>query len=77
MAYGFVFGRTGEPSLSRLYRVGFVLLIVGAIFNAISKPKFTVVLDTVSGEIRAFTSSDRDYISEIVNALKKAIAYRR
>ena len=63
--------------LARLYRFGFILFIVGALFNAISRPKFTIVLDTITGEVRALTNSDRDYISEILDALKKAIAYRR
>jgi len=35
------------------------------------------VLDSVSGDLRAFTGSDRDYVSEIVDALNKAIAYNR
>jgi hypothetical protein len=35
-----------------------------------------VVLETVSGEVRAFTSIDRNYIAEVVNALKKALATR-
>jgi Family of unknown function (DUF6232) len=63
--------------LARLYRFGLVLFIVGALLNVISRPKFTIVLDSASGEVRAFTNGDRDYISEIVDALKKAIAYRR
>jgi hypothetical protein len=63
--------------LVRLYRFGLVLLIIGALLNTISRPKFTIVLDSVSGEVRAFTSSDRDYIYEIVEALKQALAYRQ
>jgi hypothetical protein len=63
--------------LARLYRFGLILFILGAFLNMISRPKFTIVLDSVSGEVRAFTSSDRNYISEIVDALKKAIAYRQ
>jgi hypothetical protein len=35
------------------------------------------VLESVSGEVRAFMSSERDYLAEIVSALKKAIAYRQ
>ena len=62
--------------LARLYRFGLILFIVGAVLNAIFRPKFTIVLDSASGEVRAFTNGDRDYISEIVDALKKAIAYR-
>jgi hypothetical protein len=63
--------------LARLYRFGLILLIIGALLNTISRPKFTIVLDSVSGEVRAFTSSDRDYIYEIVEALKQALAYRQ
>ena len=33
------------------------------------QPKFTIVLDSGSGDVTAFTSIDRDYISEIVDAL--------
>jgi hypothetical protein len=62
---------------ARLYRFGLILLIVGALLNLVSRPKYTIVLDSVSGDVRAFTSSDRDYISEIMDALKKALAYRR
>jgi hypothetical protein len=63
--------------LARLYRFGLVLLIIGAALNAIFRPKFTIVLDSMPGEVRAFTSSDRDYIAQIVDALKQAIAYRQ
>lgn len=62
--------------LTRVYRLGLILFILGAIVSTIFRPKFTVVLETVSGEVRAFTSSDRNYIAEIVNALKKALASR-
>jgi hypothetical protein len=62
--------------LSRVYSLGLILLTLGALLNAVSRPKFTVVLDSLSGEVRAFTSSDRNYIFEIVDALHKAIAYR-
>jgi hypothetical protein len=63
--------------LSRVYGLGLILFTLGALLNAVSRPKFTVVLDSASGEIPAFTSSDRDYISEIVDAVKKAIVYRQ
>lgn len=63
--------------LARLYRIGFMLLIAGAILRMIFIPKFSVVLDSVSGDLRAFKGGDRDYISEIVDALNKAIAYNR
>ena len=58
--------------LKEVFRLGLILFILGAIISTIFRPKFTVVLETVSGEVRAFTSSDRNYIAEIVNALKKA-----
>ena len=63
--------------VARLFRLGIILFILGTLFNLIFRPRFTIVLDSASGEIRAFTSSDRDYISEIVDALKQALALRQ
>ncbi len=45
--------------LTEVFRLGLILFILGAIISTIFRPKFTVVLETVSGEVRAFTSSDR------------------
>jgi hypothetical protein len=61
--------------LARLYRLGLVLFIVGALLSLFFKPKSTVVLDSASGEVRAVTSRDPDYIAAIVDAVKKAIMY--
>lgn len=63
--------------LARLYRFGFMLLIAGAVLRMIFIPKFSVVLDSASGDLRAFTGGNRDYVSEIVDALNKAIAYNQ
>lgn len=63
--------------VERLFAVGLILLAIGVLFKATSRPKLTVVLDGTSGEVRAFTSRDGDYISEIVDAIKKALAYRQ
>ena len=62
--------------LARLYRFGFLLLIVGALARLFFKPKFTVVLDSLSGEVRAFSRADQGYILEILDALQKALLYR-
>ncbi len=62
--------------LARLYRLGFLLLIAGALVRLFFKPKFTVVLDSLSGEVRAFSRPDQGYILEILDALQKALLYR-
>ena len=63
--------------LARLYRLGFLLLIAGALVRLFFKPKFTVVLSNLSGEVRAFTRPDQGYILEILDALQKALLFRQ
>ena len=62
---------------ARLYRLGLLLFMAGALLSVFVRPKYAVVLDGASGEVQALTSRDRDYITEIVDALKKAILYRQ
>jgi hypothetical protein len=62
---------------ARLYRMGLLLFMAGAVVTFFARPKFAVVLDTLSGEVQAFTSRDRDYIVQIVDAVKKAVMYVR
>jgi hypothetical protein len=62
---------------ARLYRVGLLLFMAGALLSVFARPKFAVVVDGESGEVQALTSRDQDYITAIVDALKKAILYRR
>jgi hypothetical protein len=63
--------------VARLYRFGFVLLIVGTLLKMFFRPKFALVFDSPSGQVRAYTSPDRDYIHQILDALKQAILFRQ
>ncbi len=54
-----------------------VLLIGGAIaLWFLQKPEFSVLLSSASGEAKALTSKDGDFISKVVAALNDAIVHR-
>lgn len=57
--------------------VGVVLLLIGVPWILLVKATFAVALTSASGEARAITSKDSQLISGIVDALNKAIVYRR
>ena len=61
---------------ARLYRFGFLLLLLATIIKLLFRPKYAVMLDTVSGAVSAFASGDRDYIVQVVEAVKQALVYR-
>lgn len=70
-------------ALAGLSNSSFGAVITGAIIGAIGilwlnalKPKYYVALSTASGETRALTSEDKDYIETIVTALNSAIVHR-
>ena len=54
-----------------------ILLIIGAIaWFILNKPTFVVVLSSASGEQKALSSKDEEFISRVVNALNEAIVAR-
>ncbi len=57
--------------------VGVLLLLIGAAWIVLVKATFAVALTSASGEARAITNKDSQFISGIVNALNQAIVYRR
>ena len=51
-----------------------VLLSAGGIWAACrQKPTYAVVLRTAGGEVTAYESKDRDYISQVIEALNQSI----
>ena len=56
--------------------VGGVMIVVGIVVLILAKNKYSVALNTSSGENQALTSTDKNYIEEIVSALNDAIVSR-
>jgi hypothetical protein len=56
---------------------GVLLMLIGGPWLFLLKPTFAVALHSASGEARAVTSRDAQFISRIVEALNQAIVYRR
>jgi hypothetical protein len=56
---------------------GLFLLAIGILWLVCQKTKYAVALNSASGEVRAITSENSEYISGIVKALNDAIVYRR
>ena len=42
----------------------------------LSKPKYSVLLSSASGEVKALTSTDGPFIARVINALNDAIVHR-
>lgn len=57
--------------------IGVALLLIGVPWVFLLKSTFAVGLQSASGESRAITSKDSQFISSIVSALNQAIVYRR
>lgn len=64
------------PGAGAVIVVGAVLLLAGVVGMTVSKSKHHVVLTTSAGEVRAFTSTDKDLINNVVVALNQAIVRR-
>lgn len=56
--------------------IGLLVISGGIAWWAVSKPLYTVVLNSASGEAEAFSSKDATFVSRIVNALNEAIVAR-
>jgi hypothetical protein len=75
-------GILGVIGLACLFGSGWVffaglLLIALAIFIFLNnKPTYSVILNTASGENQALTSTDKQYISEVINSLNESIVSR-
>jgi hypothetical protein len=53
-------------------------IFVAGIWHAVrSKPTFSVVLTAAHGEVTAYRSKNREFVSQIIQALNKAIASDR
>jgi len=53
-------------------------IFVAGIWQAVrSKPTFSVVLTAAHGEVTAYRSKNREFVSQIIQALNKAIASNR
>lgn len=62
---------------STVFGIFGILVIVGGVWLTIrQKPSFAVVLRTAGGEITAYKSQDRNYISQIIRALNESIITR-
>jgi hypothetical protein len=57
--------------------LGFILIALGGLWLYGPKDEYAVFLTVASGEVRAITSKNEQYIREIVKALNEAIIYRR
>lgn len=55
---------------------GVVVLAVGIAAAVLPKPTYIVKLGSASGEQRALSSKDREFIERVVNAMNGAIVHR-
>lgn len=62
--------------LGKIWVLAAILIAAGAILLMKAKGKYDVMLQTASGEVRAFGSSDQDLVRQIVAALNQAIVFR-
>lgn len=59
------------------FAVGLVLLLAGIISMAAMRDKYAVNITTAEGEKEPVVSLKQDYITQIVTALQKVVAYRK
>ncbi|WP_244828916.1 DUF6232 family protein [Caballeronia sp. TF1N1] len=59
-----------------LIAMGVIFVLGGAIYLWKGKGRYDVRLQTASGEIKALTSRDKDFVRRVVYALNEAIVYR-
>jgi hypothetical protein len=62
--------------LPTLIAMGVIFILGGALYLWKCKGKFDVRLQTASGEIKALTSNDKEFVRRVVYALNEAIVYR-
>ena len=55
---------------------GIVLILVAGALFVLMKPEFSVLLSSASGEAKALSSKDGDFIGKVVSALNDAIVHR-
>ena len=56
--------------------VGVIFIAGGVAWIVRAKPDYSVVLRSASGEEKAYTSKDKDFVNKIVSALNDAIVHR-
>jgi hypothetical protein len=56
--------------------LGYLLLAIAILWLAMQRDKHTIMLNSASGESQALTSTDKEYIQSIINALNEAIIHR-
>jgi hypothetical protein len=56
--------------------LGLLLLAGGIAWWVISKPDYSVLLTSASGEAKAYSSKDKEFVSKIVGAVNNAIVHR-
>ena len=56
--------------------VGLALIAGAVAMWFLQKPEFSVLLSTASGEAKALTSKDSEFISKVVGSLNNAIVHR-
>ena len=56
--------------------IGLIFIACAILWWILDKKKFSVLLNTASGETEALTSHNSRFISQIVDALNEAIIYR-
>jgi hypothetical protein len=67
----------GIGAWAMLFLCGGALTVIGAIvLLARKKSSYSVVLTTAGGEIKAYTSPDRQFIANVIGALNQAIVAR-
>lgn len=69
-----IFLLLGLTGAAKLWGVGVIALAVLAYKGA--KPKYSVYLNSSSGESQALESEDEQYIDTVINALNQAIIHR-
>lgn len=55
---------------------GIFLIIIAVIWFRSKKTTYIVLLNSSSGETQALSSTNKNYIDEVINALNQAIIYR-
>lgn len=55
---------------------GIILFVMGALWFALVQDKYAIRITTAEGEKDAVVSTKKDYINQIVSALREAVNYR-
>lgn len=75
-AYPIVCGIVGLILLASVPLVGIVLIAIAVIWWVGQKAQYHVLLTTAGGEMKALSSTNKDFISNVIKALNDAIVAR-